>query len=573
MKEIIDVFLLSMVPLIEQRGAIPLGILLHQMNPFAVFAISFLGSLVPVPFILFFFSYIFEWLGKTRILRWFYDFIDKKVQKGRDKVERYEKWGLILFVAIPLPTTGLWTGSAVAAFLRMDKRKAALYIIAGGFISAVVITVLSVVFPAILSNWIKGVEMDILADDHVKINYLDNGKLSSYSPGICIAENGRIIVTAGTSGSDEAMAQFEVKGRRYGGYVQGRIFVSDDGGITFRQTKTFPFMHARPFTAGKSIYVLGQCNDLMIIRSDDNGETWSEPCKLTEGEDWHQAPCNVEYRNGFVYIVMEKRSPRKITGWMVNNIAPVLMRGRTGDDLTDRESWTFASELYFDEAVCKDELDYHGIPFHWTTPDTYVEVAPGRGCAEIGWLETNIVILRDRNHYLYDRDTIHLYMRAHTGMTNYGAIAKVIENGDGSMTTMLEKVPSGKKLVYLPIPGGQMKFHIIFDETSGLYWLLSTQSTDSMTRADVLPPERYNLPDNERRRLVLHFSRNCFDWCFAGVVAMGEEEKMSRHYAAMAVRDNDLLVVSRSGDEKAISAHDTNFVSFHRIRDFRGLVY
>ncbi len=150
MKEFIEVLLLSMVPLIEQRGAIPLGIIVHNLNPWAVFIVSFLGSLIPVPFILFFFSYIFEWLGKTKLLKWFYDFVEKKVQKGKGKVEKYEKWGLIIFVAIPLPTTGLWTGSAVAAFLKMNKKKAAIYIIIGGLISAAVITALSLIFPALL---------------------------------------------------------------------------------------------------------------------------------------------------------------------------------------------------------------------------------------------------------------------------------------------------------------------------------------------------------------------------------------------------------------------------------------
>lgn len=149
MKEFLEVLLLSMVPLIEQRGAIPLGIIVYNLNPLAVFAVSFLGSLVPVPFILFFFSFIFEWLGKTKILKWFYDFIGKKVEKGRGKVEKYEKWGLMIFVAIPLPTTGLWTGSMVAAFLKMDKKKAAFSIILGGLVSAVIITALSLLFPAL----------------------------------------------------------------------------------------------------------------------------------------------------------------------------------------------------------------------------------------------------------------------------------------------------------------------------------------------------------------------------------------------------------------------------------------
>jgi hypothetical protein len=118
-----------------------------------------------------------------------------------------------------------------------------------------------------------------------------------------------------------------------------------------------------------------------------------------------------------------------------------------------------------------------------------------------------------------------------------------------------------------------MKFHILYDETTRLYWLLSTQVTDSMTRADRLPPERYNLPNNERRRLQLHFSKNCIDWCFAGIVAQGDTEKQSRHYASMVIEGDDLHILSRSGDEYAFDAHQTNFISFHTIRNFRNLIY
>ncbi len=416
-------------------------------------------------------------------------------------------------------------------------------------------------------------KMEMLAKEYVRINDLTGEGLFSFSPGICIAGDDGIIVTAGAAGDNDKMTGYEIKGERYGNFVQGRIFKSADKGKSFERVCEFPFMHARPFKCGEKLYILGHCNDLMIIASDDNGNTWSDPVALTEGGDWHQAPCNVHYQNGCVYIVMEKRSPREINGWKVNNMAPVMMRACVESDLLDKANWTFASELYFDRAVKKEKLEYTGIPFFWTTPSTYVEIAPGRCCAEIGWLETNIVKFNDPDHYLYEKNTLHLYMRAHTGLTNYAAMAKVVENEDGTMTTMLEKAPSGKFLTYIPLPGGQMKFHILYDEASSLYWLLSTQSTDSMTRAEKLPAERYNLPDNERRRLVLHFSKNCFDWCFAGVVAIGETEKMSRHYASMAVDGDDLLIVSRSGDDKAESAHNTNFVSFHKVKDFRKLIY
>ena len=141
------------------------------------------------------------------------------------------------------------------------------------------------------------------------------------------------------------------------------------------------------------------------------------------------------------------------------------------------------------------------------------------------------------------------------------------------METMLEKAPSGKRILLVPMPGGQMKFHVLYDDKTKLYWLLSTQATDSMIRTDRLPPDRYNLPSDERRRLQLHFSKNMIDWCFAGLVAVGPAEHASRHYASMVIDDDDLLVLSRSGDERARSAHDGNLITFHRIRDFRELVY
>jgi hypothetical protein len=420
----------------------------------------------------------------------------------------------------------------------------------------------------------------------------DPAHVYSYSPGIALLDRGRLVATAGP----RMVATLDLGGpgvkdlegvkyqRQKGGRSwQGRVYTSDDGGETWQHRVSFPFMHARPFVASGAVYVLGHAGDLMVIRSDDGGETWSEPTHLTEGQHWHQAPCNVHYANGCIYLVMERRTTCDIKSWYVGEMAPVLMRARVGDDLTRRENWTFASEMSFRDTIPDAEndpqIDYFGVPFFACPYPSGTNTAPGRNCAPMGWLESNVVQFTDPDHIWHDPSnrTFHLWMRAHTGGTGYACIAKVVEEGPepgtGPMATMLEKAPSGKTMLYVPCPGGQMKFHVLYDETTRLFWLLSTQATDSMTRPDRLPDDRYNLPNNERRRLQLHFSKNMVDWCFAALVAAGPVEKASRHYASMVFDGEDLLVLSRSGDQRANTPHDGNLITFHRVPEFRNLVY
>ena len=424
-----------------------------------------------------------------------------------------------------------------------------------------------------------------LADDYVTVcESPDPERIFCYSPGLARLPSGRLVATTDWGGpgvADLGGPKGEIP--ESAGLWQGRIYTSDDRGKSWTLRAFYPFMHARPFVAGDSLYVLGHARDLMVVRSEDGGESWSAPTRLTEGQYWHQAPCNVHYAHGCVYLVMERRVTDEIRGWYVGELAPVLMRAPVAADLTRHEAWTFASELVFRDVMPgarrAPEIDSFGVPF-WEAPyPAGSVVAPGRACAPIGWLETNVVQFVDPDHLWTDPTgrTFHLWMRAHTGGTGYACIAKVVENGDvpgtGEMTTMLETVPSGKRVLYVPCPGGQMKFHVLYDEVTRLYWLLSTQATDSMTRPDRLPPGRFNLPNNERRRLQLHVSKNMVDWRFAGLVAVGPVEQASRHYASMVIDGEDLHILSRSGDERARSAHDGNLITFHTVRAFRDLPY
>ncbi len=131
------VFLISMVPIVELRGAIPIAAALG-LDPIVSYIIAIIGNILPVPFILWFITPFCNLLKKTKLFRWFPEWLERKVQKNEAKVTKYKNLGLFLFVAIPLPGTGAWTGALVASFIGYKFRDAFLAI-SGGVLSAGVI--------------------------------------------------------------------------------------------------------------------------------------------------------------------------------------------------------------------------------------------------------------------------------------------------------------------------------------------------------------------------------------------------------------------------------------------------
>ena len=138
------VFLISMVPLIELRGAIPYGLAVG-LDPFLTYALAIVGNCLPVPFILFFIRKILSWMQASRV-RFFNrvaTFVIEKGQRGFRKVQKYAVFGLYLFVAIPLPGTGAWTGALIAALLDMKKRYAFPSIFLGVLTAGVVMSLIT----------------------------------------------------------------------------------------------------------------------------------------------------------------------------------------------------------------------------------------------------------------------------------------------------------------------------------------------------------------------------------------------------------------------------------------------
>ena len=116
------IFAVSLLPLLELRAGI-LAATLLQVDMIPAFFICAVGTLLPIPLILLLVRQVFDWMRNT-CLKGFVQRMEKKVEKNRKKVERYQKWGLFLFVGIPLPGTGAWTGALIAAMMNMRFKDA-----------------------------------------------------------------------------------------------------------------------------------------------------------------------------------------------------------------------------------------------------------------------------------------------------------------------------------------------------------------------------------------------------------------------------------------------------------------
>ena len=140
------VFLVSMVPLIELRGAIPYGVM-FGLPLWQTFVIAIVGNMLPVPIIFFFARRVLEWGADKPVIGKFFTFFLEKGHKGGAKLQakagRGLYWALLLFVGIPLPGTGAWTGTLAASLLDMDFKKSVLACVGGVLLAGIIMGVLS----------------------------------------------------------------------------------------------------------------------------------------------------------------------------------------------------------------------------------------------------------------------------------------------------------------------------------------------------------------------------------------------------------------------------------------------
>ncbi len=136
------IFIISMIPILELRGGLLVASLLN-VSMLRAIPICIIGNIIPIPFILLFIRQIFKWLKRFRPFRGIIEKLENRAMRKSGTISRYEFLGLILFVGIPIPGTGAWTGSLIAALLEVDVKKAVLAEFIGLILATVIMSILS----------------------------------------------------------------------------------------------------------------------------------------------------------------------------------------------------------------------------------------------------------------------------------------------------------------------------------------------------------------------------------------------------------------------------------------------
>lgn len=136
------VFIISILPILELRGGL-LAASLLKVNFLSGYIISIIGNILPIPLVLLFLEKIFNFLKKSKYLEKIITKFENKVLSKKGQIDKYGYLGLMLFVGIPLPGTGAWTGSALAVLLHLNRKKSFIYIILGVILASIIMSIVS----------------------------------------------------------------------------------------------------------------------------------------------------------------------------------------------------------------------------------------------------------------------------------------------------------------------------------------------------------------------------------------------------------------------------------------------
>jgi hypothetical protein len=366
-----------------------------------------------------------------------------------------------------------------------------------------------------------------LAQDYVVVTRTPDKGICTCGPGLARLADGTLFATVPFWPRNTEKYPIEIRTAR-----------STDGGRTWEAMPPLPYYTACPWVHDGVLYVFAhktgtkyRNDDILILRSEDGGQTWSAPVTLFEGHYWN-CPTGIVVKDGFVYRAVDQLD--------LPGRGELVIAGDLSRDLMDPESWRISSPVPFPGMTASLRRGYPDYRDHW--------------------LEPNVVNVRGRLTVL-SRTRIAAQTTA-----NVCGVCDLSDDGENLQLRFAQ---------FYPMPGGQNKFHIIYDDVSRLFWTPVTLVTDSQESQDVWQKARRSggfvgSGGNERRTLMLMYSVDALNWFQAGCIAMAQELRQSFMYAAPLIDGQDLLVLSRTSKD-ARNQHDADLCTFHRVKGFRRL--
>lgn len=378
--------------------------------------------------------------------------------------------------------------------------------------------------------------MDILAQEYVTVaESPDKGLIWAGTPSLAQLPSGEIVASyewfRPMALNEEIPYQTEVK-------------VSSDDGHTWEMRGKTDIIWPSLFTHDDALYMIGnrrKSREVVISRSLDGGSTWNEEVTLFEVRS-HGSATSVTFQDGHVYRAFETCPHSDKPGEGRSLWESFVVAGDLSQTLLDPAAWRMSNTLSFPGAP--KTINVRSYP-------------PGPKNTEDCWIEGNIISVQG---HLRNLLRVHLNGRATVGMV---AICNLDDDGQTMNLSFSQ---------FCPMIGGQCKFHIIFDEVSGLFWTTVTPPVDTFSPVeDKLREAGFSgPPGNERRILLLIYSLDAQNWFQAGCVAMSRKVVESFSYASNLIIGDDLLMLARSA-VNGFNQHDTNLITLHRVRNFRDL--
>jgi len=364
-----------------------------------------------------------------------------------------------------------------------------------------------------------------LAQDYT-VAYSRSGKRID-GPGIAVLSDGMLMVITPTKESDGWSCE---------------VTRSADGGKNWSQpVAKMPYHNGPLFMHDDYLYLFAIANgtrgDIVLLRTKDGGINWSEPVTLFNGKFWNSTT-SIVIRDNLIY-------------WSVDNFdggrGPCVVVGDMISDLMNPKSWRISNHVPFP-----------GLPESLMHPQMQ------EGYPSQRMLEPAILNVNDRLRVL---SAVKPPLQA---TTNLCAVFDVTDNG---------KDIEIKFTQFHPMPGGQVKFCIVYDEVSRLFWATVNLAVDGQDQFNLNDPKESRdgksypgaIGGNDRRFLMLQYSLDGLNWFPAGCVARAGRLSQSFMYPSHVIDSDDMLIVARSSFIGSDNRHDARAATFHRVHNFRKL--